>query len=162
MTPVSAIRTSIDKSFRIRSHSNDVHHRQRSGTTTIEEERKKFWDKVTAEDELAAQEDIRRREKAEQKAARKIERGHRRSSASEGRSHRSKSDPLAALNEKRIAGILGPDDIHAATGEEFEEYPSRSNTYTSHAKHKTHGAWTTFVMWFRTRFIRIGKRKGSA
>jgi len=35
--------------------------------------------------------------------------------------------------------------------------PRRS--LSDNAKRKTHGAWTKFMMWFRTRIIRLGKKK---
>ncbi|KAH8597592.1 hypothetical protein B0O99DRAFT_684903 [Bisporella sp. PMI_857] len=164
MTPISAVRTSIDKGFRIRSHSSHAH--QTSGTETIEEARRKFREREEAKDEKAAQEEIRQREKQEQKLARKIERGHRRSSASEGtRNHRSKSDlTMHSHNEKGDSFVSR--DYRSASVQDpplrEDEIPqrSRSHTATSSAKKKTHSAWTKFMMWLRTRFIRMGKKEG--
>jgi hypothetical protein len=40
-------------------------------------------------------------------------------------------------------------------GDEFEP-PRRSHTVMSDTKKKTHSTWTKFMMWLRTRFIRMG------
>ncbi|KAG0651683.1 hypothetical protein D0Z07_1982 [Hyphodiscus hymeniophilus] len=158
MSPASAIRTSFDKGFRIRSRS-EVDTRGRS--ESIQEARRKFAEREEAKDEKAAQEEIRAMEKRSQKEARQIERGHRRSSASDGtRNKRSKSD--LAMHEKD--GLVGraygsvPFAGPVADEEEFEQ-PRRSQTGFASTKLKTHGTWTKFLMWFRTRLIRIGGKK---
>ncbi|PVH72715.1 hypothetical protein DL98DRAFT_432672 [Cadophora sp. DSE1049] len=158
MSPVSAIRNSLDKGFRIRSRS-EVDTRLQS--ETIQEARRKFQEKEQAKEEKAAREEIRALEKRQQKEARQIERGHRRSSASnDTRSKRSKSD--LTMQEKDV--FVGRDynsvlqqqtPTFASVGEEQFYQPRRSGT----AKLKTHSAWTKFVMWIRTRFIRMGKKK---
>jgi len=155
MTPASAIRTSIDKGFRIRSRSEAG-----SGTyrvDSIQEARRKFSEKEAVKEEKAAQEEIRKMEKKNQKEARQIERSHRRSSASDQtRSKRSKSD-LTMASEK---GVFGRDYTsttpqHPPFTDGFDEIP-RTNSHN--AKQKTHGTWTKFMMWLRTRFIRMGKK----
>jgi hypothetical protein len=157
MTPASAIRSSIDKGFRIRSRSEANNHQVES----IQEARRKFAEKK------AAQEEIRKLEKQNVKQARQQERSHRRSSASDRtRSKRSKSD-LTMQSEK---GVMYSHDYNSATphcppytSEAFdEEFPTRRRTSSSNAKRKTHGAWTKFMMWIRTRFIRLGKKKSSS
>jgi hypothetical protein len=158
MTPSSAIRTSIDKGFRIRSRS-EVDTRVRA--ETIQEARRKFQEKEQAKEEKAAREEIRAMEKRNQKEARQIERGHRRSSASDGtRNKRSKSDPT--MPEKD--GFIGreyrsvPFQTQPYDHEGFEQ-PARSHTGFSSTKKKTHGTFTKFMMWLRTRFIRMGGKK---
>ncbi|KAG4424193.1 hypothetical protein IFR04_002597 [Cadophora malorum] len=158
MSPVSAIRNSLDKGFRIRSRS-EVDTRIQS--ETIQEARRKFQEKEQAKEEKAAREEIRALEKRQQKEARQIERGHRRSSASnDTRSKRSKSD----LTMQEKDSFVGRDynsvpqqqtPTFTSVGEEQFYQPRRSGT----AKLKTHSAWTKFVMWIRTRFIRMGKKK---
>ncbi|KAK0124152.1 hypothetical protein ONS95_009135 [Cadophora gregata] len=158
MSPVSAIRGSLDKGFRIRSRS-EVDTRLQA--ETIQEARRKFQEKEQAKEEKAAREEIRALEKRQQKEARQIERGHRRSSASnETRSKRSKSD----LTMQEKDGFVGRDynsvpqqqtPTFMSVGEEQFSQPRRSGT----AKLKTHSAWTKFVMWIRTRFIRMSKKK---
>lgn len=157
MSPASAIRNSLDKGFRIRSRS-EVDTRVRS--ETIQEARRKFQEKEQAKEEKAAREEIKALEKRQHKEARQVERGHRRSSASnDTRSKRSKSD----LTMQEKDGFVGRDynsvlqqqtPTFTAAGVEQFHQPRRSGT----AKLKTHSAWTKFVMWIRTRFIRMGKK----
>jgi len=98
-------------------------------------------------------------EKKQQKEARNYERSARKSSASEGtatRSKRSKSD--LTLQEKSGDVFVGrgydtvPLQAPPLSGEGFAQ-PRRTNT----AKAKTHSAWTKFVMWLKTRWIRVKK-----
>jgi hypothetical protein len=164
MSPASAFRGSFE-GFRVRSRS-EVDGRVRS--ETIQEARRKFYEKEQAKEEKAAREEIRAREKREQKEARQIERGHRRSSASEGaRNKRSKSDPV--MHEKN--GFIGreydsvPGQAPPYIQEAFEEGPGgfgephRSHTGFSNTKKKTHSTFTKFMMWIRTRFMRMGGKK---
>lgn len=154
MPPASAIRTSIDKGFCLRSRS-EVDARVRS--TSIAEARRKFAEREQAKEEKAAQEEIRALEKRNQKEARKIDRGHRRSSASDGtRNKRSKSD--LTMHEKD--GFWTGQEYNAGLDDGAEQ-PRRSHTGFSRTKQNTHGTWTKFLMWFRTRLIRMGGRKKS-
>ena len=156
MSPASAIRTSIDKGFRIRSRSEvDASARSES----IQEARRKFDEREQAKEEKAAQVEIRAIEKRNQKEARQVERGHRRSSASDGtRNKRSKSDltiPEKEILRRPFAGV----PYESSHNEEELEQPQKSQTGFASTKQKTHGTWTKFLMWFRTRLIRIGGRR---
>ncbi|CZT46716.1 uncharacterized protein RSE6_07195 [Rhynchosporium secalis] len=168
MSPASAIRSSLDTGFRIRSRS-EVTEPKMVRSETIQEARRKFQEKEEAKEEKAAREEIRALEKRQMKEARMIERGHRRSTASNDthtRSKRSKSDLTSTMQEKdgfvgrgysevtqqqtpTFATVVGGGGV--GDGEYAER---RSGT----AKLKTHSAWTKFVMWIRTRFIRMGKK----
>ena len=160
MSPASAFRTSVDKGFRIRSRS-EVDTRAR--TETVQEARRKFQEKEQAKDEKAAREEIRAMEKRNQKEARQIERGHRRSSASDGtRNKRSKSD--LATHEKngpigREYGSVPFETLPLPRNMEGLEQRHRSNTGFSNTKKKTHNMFTKALMWIRTRFIRMGGKK---
>jgi hypothetical protein len=162
MSPTSAIRTSFDRGFRIRSRS-EVDKQLRP--ELIQEARRKFFEKEQAKEEKAAREEIRAMEKRNQKEARQIEKSHRRSSASDGtRNKRSKSDltlhdsdVLTGRNFSRVP-MEGTAPVGQG-GEEFEEPIPRSNTGFGSTKLKTHGMWTKFVMWFRTRLLRLGGKK---
>jgi hypothetical protein len=169
MSPISLsnVRSSMDKGFRLRSRS-EVDTRERA--LTIQEARRRFQEKEQAKEEKAAREEIRQLEKRNQKEARQIERGHRRSSASEGtrsKRSRSKSDLTMKNDEKTEPnGFLGRDynsvpeqTLPYAARDGFEP-PRRSHTAQT-AKKKTHSAWTKLMMWLRTRFIRIGKKERS-
>ncbi|KAI6708830.1 hypothetical protein JHW43_008638 [Diplocarpon mali] len=155
MSPASAIRESLDKGFRIRSRSEvDTHVR----AETIREARRKFQEKENMKEEKAAREDIKALEKRQQKEARQINRRYRRSSASDRtRSKRSRSD---LTTQEKTDGFLSRGYETAqqqqapSFGEEELCQPSRSHT----AKRKTHSTWTKFVMWIRTRFIRMGQK----
>ncbi|KAM3078194.1 hypothetical protein ACMFMG_002510 [Clarireedia jacksonii] len=162
MSPATpSLRSSIDKGFRIRSRSGEVDTRLRS--ETIQEARRKFQEKEKLKEEKAAKEEIRAMEKKQQKEARQIEKGHRQSSASETttRSKRSKSD--LTMREKGD-DFFGRDynTVNISTPPfitEEHEQPNRSHTAMSNTKKKTHSAWTKLMMWLRTRFIRLGKKK---
>jgi hypothetical protein len=156
MSP-STIRTSIDKGFRIRSRS-DVDTGVRS--TTIQEERRKFDEKEQLKNERLAQLEVQALEKRQAKEARKIVKAHRRSSASSGRPQRSRSDLTMPVQEKGGDSFARPYNsvpmqAPPFAGDEFEP-PRRSHTVISGTKKKTHSSWTKFMMWLRTRFIRMG------
>jgi hypothetical protein len=157
MSPGSAVRTSMDRGFRIRSRS-DVNH---TPTETVQEARRRWNERQQEKDEIAAREEIRALEKRNKKEARQIERGHRRSSASDAtRAKRSKSD----LTMQEKGGVIGHDYNSAPLQTppftvEGLDVPRRSHTTMSTTKKKTHGAWTKLMMWLRTRFIRMGKKK---
>jgi hypothetical protein len=156
MSPVSVLRTSIDKGFRIRSRSE-----LDSGVRaeTIQEARRKFQEKENAKEEKAAREEIKALEKKQQKEARNYERSARGSSVSEQaatRSKRSKSDLTMQEKSGDVFVGRGYDTVPLQTppfrGEGFAQ-PRRTNT----TKAKTHSAWTKFVMWLKTRWIRMKK-----
>ncbi|RFU27419.1 hypothetical protein B7463_g8918, partial [Scytalidium lignicola] len=166
MSPISLVRNSMDRGFRLRSKS-EVDERLRA--ETIQEARRKFYEKEARKEEKAAREEIRAREKREEKEAREIERRHRRSSASEvTRSGRSRSD--LAMMEKGDGDLLArpyntvrveiPPRTAPETQTETMEPPRRSFT-VSRTKKKTHSTWTKFMIWLRTRFIRIGRKMGT-
>ncbi|KAG9235956.1 hypothetical protein BJ875DRAFT_250808 [Amylocarpus encephaloides] len=159
MSP-SSLRTSIDKGFRIRSRSEvDTRPRQE----TIQEARRKFEEKEQAKEEKAAREEVRAMEKRNQKEAREVERRHRRSSASDGgaRAKRSKSD--ITRNNEKASGVFARDYNSAPAqnapymAERYDEASGRPKKEST--KKKTHSAWTKLVMWLRTRFIRMGRKK---
>lgn len=165
ISPVSAIRTSMDKGFRIRSRSEVD---SRSRTETIQEARRKFQEKELAKEEKAAREEIRALEKRNQKEARvQIERGHRRSSASDAaRRKRSKSD--LTMTEKGDSFLVGReyDSVMVQTPPAFGEFAGEGNMGArqregalKETKKKTHSAWTKLMMWLRTRFIRMGSKR---
>lgn len=163
MSPSTALRTSFDKGFRLRSRSEIETTRDRA--LSIQEARRKFQEKEQAKDEKAAREEVRQLEKRNQKEALKIERSHRRSSASDGtRSKRSKSE----LNEKQggageglfVHGYGVASDQGLSHGAEEGPQRSRRHSATNNAKKKTLSAWTKLMMWIRTRIIRMkGKSK---
>jgi hypothetical protein len=150
----------MDKGFRIRSRS-EVDPRMRS--ESIREARRKFEEKEQAKAERIAQAEVKAIEKRNLREARQVEKGHRKSTASEGsRSKRSKSD-LTAPHEK-TDGFVGwdynsvPLQTPPHTAEDGFDPPKRSRTAASTTKKKTHSAWTSFMMWLRTRLLRMGKR----
>jgi hypothetical protein len=146
----------MDHGFRIRSRSE-----VNSRSTTIQEERRKFEAREQAKEEKAAREEIRQREKRDQREAKALEKNHRRSSASERtRAKRSKSD--LSRNEKGD-GIFAT-DYNSVSGQNLPYFdagdglpPPRGHKKES-PKRKTHGAWTKFMMWLRTRFLRMSKK----
>lgn len=164
MSPVSAIRNSVDLGFRLRSRS-DAHH---TNPETIEEARRRWDMEQRAKEEKYAKEEIRKREK-QHKAEAKDRMGqghHRRSSASEAtRSKRSKSD-LTIHQEK--SGIFGQEytsttvDVPPVMDDTFgQPKQPRTTSATHNAKKKANSSFHAFLMWLRTRILRIKKRTGS-
>lgn len=133
---------------------------------TIHEARRRFQEKEDAKEAKAAAEEIKALEKRQRKEAMNYERSARRSSGQseatrKTRGNRSKSDLTMQQNEKGSDVFVGRgyDSVSAgqtppAFGDGSHERPRR-NTNTTKAK--THSAWTKFVMWLRTRFIRLRK-----
>jgi phenylalanyl-tRNA synthetase alpha subunit len=107
---------------------------RRSRSETIQEACRKFHERELAKEEKRARVEIKALEKRNQKEARQIERAHR-SSATQ--SKRSKPD---------------------LTVQEKGENPGGYHYYNSALK-KTYNAWTKLIMWLRTRFMRMGKKR---
>jgi len=156
ISPNSAVRSSMDMGFRIRSRS-ETDHRPRE--ESVREARRKFEEREQIKDERAAREAVKAIEKQNLKDARQMEKG-RRSTASEGsRSKRSKSDLLAHEKGDKFVGrdynsVPLQTPPHTA---DTVDPPRGSRTTTSTTKKKTHSAWTTFMMWLRTRFLRMAR-----
>lgn len=161
MSPSSAIASSFENGFRVRSRS-EVDTRARADS--IREARRKFDEKERLKEEKAVKEEMLAREKQSLKEAKQIEKSRRKSINTEGsRSKRSKSD-LTSQHEKGD-GLIGrnynsaPVQTPPQTSYDRFEPPPRSRTVTS-TKQKTHGAWTTFMIWLRTRLLRLGNSPG--
>jgi hypothetical protein len=157
MTPSPAIRSSFDRGFRSRSRSEADTRNRAEG---IQEARRKFEEKEKVKEEKAAKEEVRKMEKRSKKEALMTERTHRRSSTSNRpntRSRRSKSD-LTMQSEKN-----GPHGQEYSTdpGDNGLEHSANSGYARTSAKKKTHSTWTTFMLWLRTRFLRMKKRTPS-
>lgn len=158
MSPASAIRTSMDRSYRIRSNSQvDT----RARVESIREARRKFEEKELAKEQKAHLAEVKAIEKQNLREARQVEKGQRKSSFSDtNRSKRSKSDLTAQEKGETFIGrdynsvpVLEP----PLTAEDNFEPPKRSRTGASTTKKKTHSAWTQFMMWLRTRILRMSK-----
>ncbi len=159
MSPASAIRSSMDKSYRMRSNSQvDT----RSRAESIREARRKFEEKELAKEQKAHLAEVKALEKQNLREARQIEKGQRKSSFSDTmtRSKRSKSDLTVQEKGDTFLGrdynsvpVLSP----PVTTEDNFEPPRRSRTGASTTKMKTRSAWTQFMLWLRTRFLRMSK-----
>ncbi|KAJ6442880.1 MFS general substrate transporter [Purpureocillium lavendulum] len=164
-SPMSPLRSSLDMGgFRLRSRSEvDTFTRQEH----VREARRKFEAKERAKEEKYAREQSRKRERADTKQ----ERGHSRpgrdshgslpggiNPAGIHRRRTPKPDPVAdEPNEKDVRASRGADGVSdsqpRADSVQFKS-PKRSKT----AKHKTMGVWTSFVLWLRTRLLKLGRR----
>jgi hypothetical protein len=159
MSPASAIRSSMDKGYRIRSNSQvDTRSREES----IREARRKFEEKELAKEQKAHLAEAKAIEKQNLREAKQMEKGGRKSSLSDTitRSKRSKSDLTAQEKGDTFLGrdydsvpVLSPP---VTTDDNFEP-PKRSRTTASTTRKKTQSAWTQFMLWLRTRFLRISK-----
>jgi hypothetical protein len=122
-----------------------------------------------AKEEKYAKEEIRKREKQHKAEAKdRMGQGHqRRSSMSEAatRSKRSKSD-LTIHQEK--SGIFGQEyasttiDVPPVMDDTFgQPKQTRTTSATHNAKKKANSSFHAFLMWLRTRILRIKKRTSS-
>ncbi|KAK2608442.1 hypothetical protein QQS21_003011 [Conoideocrella luteorostrata] len=127
-TPMSPLRNSLDISGFRLRSRSEVD--TASHQEQVREARRRFEAKERAKDEKHAREQLRKRERAESKE--KVEF----STHGYNSTHYGQSAPSR------------PDEVH------FTSSPKRSRT----AKHKTQGVWTTFVLWLRTRLIKMGRR----
>jgi hypothetical protein len=155
----------MEKGFRIRSRSEvDTYVRGE----TIEDARRKFREREQAKSEKAAQEEMKALEKRNLKEARRAEKGACRPTSHDGtRSKRSKSD-LTATNLEKADTFVGRDYDSAplqappATAADYGfDPPQRSRTAAFTTRKKTHSAWTQFMMWLRTRFLRMGRKSNT-
>jgi hypothetical protein len=162
ISPASAIRTSIDRGHRIRSHSQVD---SRARTESIREARRKFEEKELAKEQKAQLAEVKAIERQNLREAKQMEKSARKSSVSETtRPKQSKSDLTA---QEKGGGFIGRDYNSVPvlspplTTDEIPEPPRRTRTGASTTKKKTHSAWTQFMMWLRTRFLRMGKRRAT-
>ncbi|KAH8682117.1 hypothetical protein BX600DRAFT_34337 [Xylariales sp. PMI_506] len=163
----------------------------------VKEARRKILAKEHAKEEKHAREEIKQREKADNKRAQELERRaaaerkerdaarrreemaalaeamprdskHNRklSMTSSGRPSLSHRRPTVELpSEKRfISGHY--DAMETRNPPSFGDEAGRarnvsfqSTKRTNTAKRKTHSAWTVFILWFRTRLLRMGNRE---
>lgn len=152
----SPLRHSLDMShFRLRSRSDvDTSNRQEQ----VRQARRRFEEKERAKDEKYAQ---RKRTSsrigsfttvADAGQAGRPQMSRR--STAHSRGNRPSEEVAAASLSSNSSGDL-PAAAHASqTATAAPAAPQRRAT----AKHKTTGAWTAFVLWFRTRLLKIGRR----
>lgn len=149
-SPISPFRTSLDMNgFRIRSRSEmDTATRQEQ----VREARRKFEAKEREKEEKYAREQIRKRERADAKEAQKYERAQaqKRKTSFGHTSTLSSARNSSSVREKTesdpLNGTQAPDPPFAA--------PSRSKS----AKRRTNSLWTAFMLWLRTRLLKLARR----
>lgn len=141
----------------------------RPDISAIQEAKRKFQEKERLKQEKAELAEVKAIERANRKEARMMEKGGgRQSSKSIGsadgaRSKRSKSD--LTTHEKSNEMFMAQDYNAMAQGQappnleddEDGQTPRRRRNTTSSTKKKTHSAWTTFMIWLRTRILRVGR-----
>ncbi|KFG78411.1 hypothetical protein MANI_012174 [Metarhizium anisopliae] len=174
--PLSPLRSSLDMGvFRLRSRSEvDTFTHQEQ----VREARRKFEAKERAKDEKYAKEQLRKRERAETKEAHKLEKSHtrlRKGSAGHGSvsSSTMSSGTDLRISSSRKRGAMSEDSREKIEFSSFgynsthggQTAPSRADEVhftspkrTKTAKHKTMGVWTAFMLWLRTRLLKIGRR----
>ncbi len=162
-SPLSPLRNSLDISgFRLRSRSEvDT----RTHQEQVREARRKFQEKEKAKEEKYARQQLRRRERADQSRDRAKIRKSTTGSASTAKSSATGSryatsyDTEDCSQEKPDFGITGAYDHADAdqTPARADEVQFQRHQRRKTAKHKTNGVWTAFMLWFRTRLLRLGK-----
>ncbi|EHK40283.1 uncharacterized protein TrAtP1_006361 [Trichoderma atroviride] len=150
-SPISPFRTSLDvNGFRLRSRSEmDTVSRQEQ----VREARRKFEAKEREKEEKYAREQIRKRERADAKEAQKTERAQasKRKTSFGHTSTLSSARNSSSVREKNESEPLNGGD--RAADEQFQA-PSRSKT----AKRRTNSLWTAFILWLRTRLLKLARR----
>ncbi|KAI0976699.1 hypothetical protein F4678DRAFT_121835 [Xylaria arbuscula] len=204
MAPLSPMRTSLDGGFRLRAKS-DLDTATRA--EHVRAARRKFETKEKAKDEKYAREEVKRRERADNRRAQELEkqlaaqykeklaarareeaaeleealqRGkHNRKVSIASSSRPSLSMPRPSLNLGRpsisrkntssrlsesekfasssydSAGPRSPPTYGREAGSAPMQYASSKNG--NKAKKKTQSAWTAFVLWLRTRLLRMSR-----
>ncbi|PHH73997.1 hypothetical protein CDD82_5166 [Ophiocordyceps australis] len=169
-THMSVMRSSLDMgSFHLRTRSDiDSLSRQQH----VREARRKFEARERAKEEKYAREQDRKRQRAQTKETHKTEREKTRhikgapSATASGGVHRSarhdREFNMEASGEKTVFRDAGYQQDDTAIQEhsrpraddvEFKS-PRRSKT----AKHKTMGMWTAFMLWLRTKLLKLRRR----
>ncbi|OAA81224.1 hypothetical protein LEL_00769 [Akanthomyces lecanii RCEF 1005] len=158
-SPLSPLRNSLDISgFRLRARSEvDT----RTHQEQVREARRKFQEKEKAKEEKYARQQLRRRERdAQTRVGAKIRKSTTSSTStakSTAASSRHATDEYS--HEKPDFANTGAYDFATAgqspaRADEVQfQRPQRRKT----AKHKTNGVWTAFMLWLRTRLLRMGK-----
>ncbi|KAG6244124.1 hypothetical protein E4U25_003708 [Claviceps purpurea] len=177
-TPMSPLRNSLDMGvFRLRSRSEvDISTHQEQ----VLEARRKFEAKERAKEEKYAREQSRKRERAQSKEIHRIEKTQSRlrkectttdsaadialSSGNDIREVPSSSwrteDSLSGAREKVDPGTHGQPASSARSDDVRYASSKREKTIQTAktAKQKTAGVWTAFVLWLRTRLLKLGRR----
>jgi hypothetical protein len=163
------IRSSLD-GFRLRSRSElDTATRQEQ----VRQARRKFEQKEKVKEEKYAREQVRKREKADTKEAQRYERAAHSQLRSTGRtsssidiqpaiSRKSTSNGRFEASSAEKLSFTSHGYDSAAQGQlpnaRAEDVHFQSTHRPKTAKHKTMSTWTAFVLWFRTRLLKMGKR----
>jgi hypothetical protein len=175
--PMSPLRSSLDMTnFRIRSRSDvDTATRQEH----VRAARRKFEEKEKAKEEKYAREQSRKRERADSKEAHRLEKAQSRNrgshsarnSSSDARpSFTRKSTNHSRLDEQDekislsgadqdLSGRLYEDTAPAASSHpRADDVHFESSKRNRSGKRKSTGTWTAFVLWLRTRLLKLGRR----
>ncbi|TFB02336.1 hypothetical protein CCMA1212_005626 [Trichoderma ghanense] len=146
-SPISPFRTSLDMNgFRLRSRSEmDSSTRQEQ----VREARRKFEAKEKEKEEKYAREQIKKRERADAKEAHKIERAQ----ANKRKTSFGYTTPISsARNSSSVREKTESDPLN---GGQAQDAPSRSKS----AKRRTNSLWTAFMLWLRTRLLKLARRQ---
>jgi hypothetical protein len=165
--------------FRLRSRSEvDTVTRQEN----VREARRKFEEKEKAKEEKYAREQIRKQERAESREALRFNKNGRKGSFATSRMSCDRMSTsidirptisrkttgngngvglgLTNENEKVEFAASSYDTAHRGTtpGSRADDVHFQSTHRTNTAKRKTNSAWTAFVLWLRTRLLKLGRR----
>ncbi|KAL7786306.1 hypothetical protein V8C37DRAFT_412585 [Trichoderma ceciliae] len=149
-SPISPFRTSLDMNgFRIRSRSEmDTVTRQEQ----VREARRKFEAKEKEKEEKYAREQIRKRERADAKEAHK----HERTQAQKRKTSFGHTSTLSSgRNSSSVREKTESEPLNGGQAQDAQfQAPSRSKT----AKRRTNSLWTAFMLWLRTRLLKLARR----
>lgn len=174
---MSPLRASLDMGgFRLRSRSEvDTASRQ----DHVREARRKFEEKEKAKEEKYAREQIRKQDRAESRDAHRLTKHNRKGSVGASRiscdrvSRVSSHTDIRLTNSRKnaTAGLGNDDEKLGFSSAGYDSVPTNqtarpatddvrfeSTQRNKAAKRKTTGTWTAFVLWLRTRLLKMGRR----
>lgn len=169
--PMSPLRSSLDTGgFRLRPRNelDACTHRDH-----VREARRKFEAKQRAKEERYAREQTRKRERVSSKEAQKSEREQSRlrttsqaslstRPSSSGARRRMPSGGvglgLVEADEKSACSGHADDDPSPGQEPRADDVEFKSSKRTKTAKRRTVGVWTAFMLWLRTRLLKLSRR----
>ncbi|GJN70338.1 hypothetical protein VFPFJ_09803 [Purpureocillium lilacinum] len=160
-SPMSPLRSSLDMGgFRLRSRSEvDTFTRQEH----VREARRKFEAKERAKEEKYAREQSRKeahKQERGQPRLRKESHGSQPGAINTAGLHRRRTPkPDVATEEPNEKGVHAGQEADGILDSQprADSVQFKSPKRTKTAKHKTMGVWTSFMLWLRTRLLKLGR-----
>jgi len=160
VSPIS--RSSLDGKFRLRSKSEQD---PATVAESIRAARQAFSEKERAKDEKVEKEQLKQAQRRYKKQVKRREQESRKSSQSERKS-KLKRSPSNLVDEKTDS--VGGREYETMTDGPSTDVntgsyrPSRRADTTKTAKSKAQSNWLSFMVWLRTRILKLGRKFGGS